>query len=780
MKRSFITLFSLLVLILQVIVPSAALANTTVGSLGGALRDNSHCTDTAAEALIKLQRLEGKQEFMTVRHRGDFDAVTPENSLQAFRNSYSYCRPGVETDVRRTADGQLVMFHDTNIGKMMEPTYNPEAGTGPNAALNSLTLGQLKQKNLVTIDRQPTNYKILTLQEFLQDAVDQEAESLLFIEIKSDDDVAQAVREVLAFHQAAPRAKIFDRVVFKFRLSAYPTFELWQDSLKDLPELPRIPLTQVAVSRVIADNVDRRTDIPVPSGMTPSYYGTKTWAESDATADGVLSVEVTMKDSTGFYETTARSGYGDRAPFAKIEQYYAPQDLSERNTREGTMAQLTALVRASNKPLGQFVPIPDWVMWRKNFTEWDKPLPSVAGNATAITPKDAYFQNDSRCCYALQFRIADQGNDPEQNDLRILLPWMEDIGATVLTSDDTDSIDYYFEGRDKLYNIGQVWDGGPLEPAPAAMNSLISSNTNQRFTSPLMMVSISSIQVNDIDGESPGDIYGNVSIRDESSYGTVLFDQSQGNNIPIYPHDYIPLTGPPGTENSNAFNGQALLHGGSISVELWDHDTFSPDDLIAYAQIEIPENTEEVSVTYKTGSGEQHEIPGKGTYTTYGSVTINYSVQRYWTNFVVEKLTVNNIDGESPGDLFGTVRLFQDGRNRLDWLDAIFFDRLSLRHIPVYPGDDVPLVLGQAPGFDSVHLEISLQDYDVISPNDCVAIGSLLLDKTQPIDQITGHELGCSWVDRQNTTTYTTWNASMNRKERLPSQFIPVTDGDGS
>ncbi|MCG7286402.1 hypothetical protein MHY85_10520, partial [Cellulomonas sp. ACRRI] len=88
------------------------------------------CTKTSAEILSTLQNLGARQQFTTVRHRGDFDARTPENSLPAFEQSYLRCRAGVETDLRRTADGTLVMFHDTHLGKMLEPTYDPEQNTG--------------------------------------------------------------------------------------------------------------------------------------------------------------------------------------------------------------------------------------------------------------------------------------------------------------------------------------------------------------------------------------------------------------------------------------------------------------------------------------------------------------------------------------------------------------------------------------------------------------------------------------------------------------------------
>lgn len=730
------------------------------------------CTKTAAQVLSGLQNLRGQAQFTTVRHRGDFDATTPENSLGAFHNSYAKCRPGIETDLRHTADGTLVMFHDTHIGKMMEPTYVPETGAGPNAALTSLTFAQLQTKRLVTINRQPSAWSIVTFERFLLDAVEQGGPSLLFVEIKDNADILPAVRKALDVHRLHPEAGIFDRVVFKIRLNAYPTLASWKQATGAISGLPRTPLTQVMVSRTIADQVDSAGVAGTPAGQTPSYYATSTWARANATTDGVLSVEVTMKDSVGFYETTHKRGSANGSaapvPFRDV-QYYAPTVLSEANARPGTMARLTALVRASGKPLGQFVPIPDWVMWRSGTVDWDRQLPSVVGNATPITPQQAYFQNDSRCCYALENRIADTGPDPEQNEQRTILPWMQDLGATVLTADDTDSIDAFFAAQNRLYDLGRPVGQTQVSPAPAAMNSLISPSVNQtvrRLSPTMMMVSVRSVRVTDIDGEHPGDLYGSIRIHDESTVGRRALDIARANARSHYTED---------PEVRLDSGGQSMLGTAVLNVELWDRDTdASPDDLIAKKIVEIAPDTADGVYSFTTRRGETHNIPGIGTKTTYGVATVVYTVQRYWTNTELRSVTIGRIDDENPGDLFGTIRTSHAGLPP-GWSSYNFL--LNRREsISIRPGQSVPLNSFDPPGFDLATVTFDLWDADWGSADDKIAQGSVTIDKHDAIDagrpQVVTGQYGY-------VTATTSWNARTNRTPVAALRFRPVVTGDG-
>ncbi len=438
------------------------------------------CTQTSAQILSTLQNLGGRQQFTTVRHRGDFDARTPENSLPAFEQSYLRCRAGVETDLRRTADGTLVMFHDTHLGKMLEPTHSPEQNTGPNPALASTTWAQLQQKDLLNIARQPQpGVKVPSFEQFLDHYRRVGGRSLLYVEIKNTStNVAQSQNEILAavealtsFHHRYPESNMFDRVVFKFRMSAWASFNDWQTRALRVTGIPKLPLSQVMTSRQIARQI----------GGSGTYQDgiVATWAQTTA-AQRVLSVEVTMKDSTAYSHLTLKQGPAQAPTFSNV-QYYAP--AGNATAPPGTMAAAAEIVKRHNKPLGQFVPIPDWVMFRDPRTfDWNQVLPNAdAGKSTVpVTPREAYFNNDSRCCYALRDRIdgsTTQDRDPEQNDQRILLPWLEDIGATFLTADDTDSIDAYFATRGKKLDTGdnRVRPNRPdLE-----MNSLIHPESRQ-------------------------------------------------------------------------------------------------------------------------------------------------------------------------------------------------------------------------------------------------------------------------------------------------------------
>src|SRR3954471_1938214 len=69
-------------------------------------------------------------------HRGAM-AAEPENTLRAFRRAIDLGADGIECDVQRTADGELVLIHDDTV----ERTTN---GTG--------TVGELTYATLAALD----------------------------------------------------------------------------------------------------------------------------------------------------------------------------------------------------------------------------------------------------------------------------------------------------------------------------------------------------------------------------------------------------------------------------------------------------------------------------------------------------------------------------------------------------------------------------------------------------------------------------------------------------
>lgn len=63
---------------------------------------------------------EAKEHFINYAHRG-FSAEYPGNTLLAFRKGFSAGANGIELDVRRTKDGQLILSHDATMKKYGHP-----------------------------------------------------------------------------------------------------------------------------------------------------------------------------------------------------------------------------------------------------------------------------------------------------------------------------------------------------------------------------------------------------------------------------------------------------------------------------------------------------------------------------------------------------------------------------------------------------------------------------------------------------------------------------------
>lgn len=142
---------------------------------------------------------------IAIAHRGCHAAAprrglgtTPENSLAALRQCLALGVEVMETDVRRTRDGHLVMVHDDSVDRTTD-------GTGRVA---DLTLAQLKALRLRTDEggagAAPTGERVPTLDEMLAAAKDRIVLNL---------DVKDAIYgEVI---DAVVRAGARDRVIVK-------------------------------------------------------------------------------------------------------------------------------------------------------------------------------------------------------------------------------------------------------------------------------------------------------------------------------------------------------------------------------------------------------------------------------------------------------------------------------------------------------------------------------------------------------------------------------------
>jgi len=107
----------------------------------------------AAIASIAVAAQADEPAFSCFAHRGGIARGVPENTLAALRHALALGARGVELDVRRSADGALVVMHDDTVQR----TTN---GRGPVARL---TLAQLRALDAGNGERVPTFAEALAL-----------------------------------------------------------------------------------------------------------------------------------------------------------------------------------------------------------------------------------------------------------------------------------------------------------------------------------------------------------------------------------------------------------------------------------------------------------------------------------------------------------------------------------------------------------------------------------------------------------------------------------------
>ncbi len=89
-------------------------------------------------------------------HRGASE-YAPENTLSAFYLGLLQGANGIETDVQRTKDGQLVLFHDETVDRI----------SNGNGAVSEFTLEELKSLRIYGKNQGGFYDRIITLREFL-------------------------------------------------------------------------------------------------------------------------------------------------------------------------------------------------------------------------------------------------------------------------------------------------------------------------------------------------------------------------------------------------------------------------------------------------------------------------------------------------------------------------------------------------------------------------------------------------------------------------------------
>lgn len=219
-----------------------------------------------------------KRKFINYAHRGASEYM-PENTLLSFYTGISMGANGIETDVRRTKDGVLVLFHDNTITRV----------TGEEGSIADYTLEELQQ---FTVKKDGFEDKIVPFEEFLQKF---SWRDLTFaIELKEDgteEEVAELIRRYNAVEKTVVTSFHFEYIQ---KIKAYApelrvgwlTKEITEEKLEMLKEIGGSEICPMA-STVTPELVEYWHSLGLNVrawGVTKSEYMRQVY---DAGADGM-------------------------------------------------------------------------------------------------------------------------------------------------------------------------------------------------------------------------------------------------------------------------------------------------------------------------------------------------------------------------------------------------------------------------------------------------------------------------------------------------------------
>ena len=117
-------------------------------------------------------------------HRGGPMPGYPENAIETFQHSLEYAPCLIECDVRKTADGHLVMMHDETLDRT----------TTGKGRVSDFTLAELKELRLKDTNGRLTHFRIPTFEEVLRWAV---GRAILEIDVKKGVTPQEILQHVL-------------------------------------------------------------------------------------------------------------------------------------------------------------------------------------------------------------------------------------------------------------------------------------------------------------------------------------------------------------------------------------------------------------------------------------------------------------------------------------------------------------------------------------------------------------------------------------------------------
>lgn len=191
---------------------------------------------------------EKRTMFVNYAHRGA-SAYMPENTLLSFYTGISMNANGIETDVQRTKDGVLVLFHDDTITRV-----TGEEGSVSDYTLEELQAFDVKKDGFVD--------KIVTFEDFLSHFAFRDITFAIELKVGDiEEDVAKMLRRfdmsakcvITSFHLDYIRK--FKKYAPEFRVG-YLTREVTDEIINNLIDISADEICPKA-RELTADNVDK-------------------------------------------------------------------------------------------------------------------------------------------------------------------------------------------------------------------------------------------------------------------------------------------------------------------------------------------------------------------------------------------------------------------------------------------------------------------------------------------------------------------------------------------
>jgi glycerophosphoryl diester phosphodiesterase len=137
-----------------------------------------------------------------IAHRGG-SLESTENTIGAFQRAIKIGSQGIETDIRLTRDGVVVVYHDDRQGRVEGLTVDQNS-----PLVSNLTYAQLTEKTLKAVGDDKGGRRVPTLKDLLREV----SSGLLNIELKRCDRFDELVDKTIEILRPSP---VIDRVVLE-------------------------------------------------------------------------------------------------------------------------------------------------------------------------------------------------------------------------------------------------------------------------------------------------------------------------------------------------------------------------------------------------------------------------------------------------------------------------------------------------------------------------------------------------------------------------------------